>query len=526
MTKPDHWLTAPHLWLSNVRQFQNKTDKALALEVLSSGAPVGARMLALRDAMFAAQPINTSEHRAAGHWAARRAAIENNSLTEVPEQFSPEFDPEFAPDSGEDRLPKMRRGHQRCREFADAICSQSPSPVKQKVSANDIKHVIHIGIGGSDLGPQLMIEALSENAEKPRPKAHFLSNLDHHAVQRLIDQIAADQTLVIVASKSFTTQETLANARHLQQWMQDQGIKDWRSRFIAITADPPKAIKWGIDSELIFEMDETIGGRYSLWSEVSLIARIALGNKAVDEMLLGGVLMDEHFLTAPLNRNLPAVLACADFYNLKQRGLPTLMVCAYDSRLTLLVPYLKQLWMESLGKQVTTGGEKLESPACPILWGDVGTNAQHAFFQLLHQGVQGVAIDLIGVIHPDHESQETHTALLSNLFAQAQALSLGKKSSSPEKTCLGGHPVNLLMLESLSPAALGSLIALWEHRVLCLSAFTHVNPFDQWGVVLGKSMAATIEKALAGPSGAQTLKDSDMDAITLEMIDWVRSKKN
>lgn len=524
MTKPDHWLTAPNLWLSNVRQFQNSTEKDLALEVLSSGTPVGARMLALRDAMFAAQPINTSEHRAAGHWAARRAAIENNSLTEVPQQFAPDVDPESASDSGADRLTKMRAGHQRCREFADAICSKSSNPVKQKICANEIKHIVHIGIGGSDLGPQLMIEALSEYGERSRPKAHFLSNLDHHAVQRLIDQIAADQTLVIVASKSFTTQETLSNARHLQQWMQGQGIKDWRSRFVAITADPSKAIKWGIDSELIFEMDETIGGRYSLWSEVSLIARIALGNKAVDEMLLGGVLMDEHFLTAPLDRNLAAVLACADFYNLKQRGLPTLMVCAYDSRLTLLVPYLKQLWMESLGKQVNTQGEKLDHPACPILWGDVGTNAQHAFFQLLHQGGQGVAVDLIGVIRPDHESRDTHAALLSNLFAQAQALSLGKKSSLPEKTCLGGHPVNLLMLESLSPTALGSLIALWEHRVLCLSAFTHVNPFDQWGVVWGKSIATTIEKALARPPGTHALEDSDMDAITLEMIDWIRSK--
>jgi glucose-6-phosphate isomerase len=477
-------------------------------------------ILQLRRQFFSGEKINTSEDRAAGHWALRASV-----LSEQPSHAAP-IPGHFSPD-GHDLMPGMRAVHGQSRTIAQRIRSR----VFCASSGQPFEHVLHLGIGGSGLGPRLLTDALADetDATEHSPSPHFLSNLDAHGVLRVLKKIDPKATLVILVSKSFTTQETLRNAALVRDWMADAGLTDCQRDFIAITAAPHLAKAWGVSPEQILSFDQTIGGRYSLWGPVSLTARICLGNELIDRFLAGGLEMDEHFLTSPPRLNLPMVLAASDFYNFRIRRLPTLMVSAYDSRLSLLVPYLQQLWMESLGKHVGPDGLPNAAPACPILWGDIGTDAQHAFFQLLHQGGQGCAIDLIGVINPSHEAREHHQALLANLLAQSQALSLGQSFDRAEQNCLGGHPVHLMLMDRLDAQCLGRLIALWEHRVLVLAALTRVNPFDQWGVEVGKVLATHVCAALKNESdtAGQTSRPepitaqmgrSDLDDITQEAV--------
>lgn len=460
----------------------------------------------LRNACFAGHKVNASEHRAAGHWALRLAGI-SNPPQELPAAFAPD---------GDDLMPRMRLVHAQSRDIADQIRAGRWTTSSGKACTD----IVHLGIGGSDTGPHLLIKALGPIHSAPAIRAHFLPNLDPHALMRCLATLDPTQTLVIVVSKSFGTLETLSNAEHCLAWMRGAGITAPHANFLAVTAQPEKAAQWGIAPTHTLWFDESIGGRFSLWGPVALTARIALGNEAVDGVLQGGVDMDRHFLSTPLAHNLPALLAASDFHNLRKRSIPTLMVSAYDSRLDLLLPYLKQLWMESLGKRVDPLGNRIDAPACPILWGDVGTNAQHAFFQLLHQGGSLVAVDLIGMLKADHESVATHQAVLANLVAQAQALAIGRQDADPQKSCPGGHPVNLIMLDRLDGPGLGSLIALWEHRVICLAALAHVNPFDQWGVELGKHIARTATQAL--DRGKSDDSNGPLDATSLAIIQTLR----
>ena len=506
MRASDLWISGPQLLLSRARQWR-PPEPDPAIQLLDRPGVLSA-INHFRRSFFAAQQVNQSEHRAAGHWALRLAAFPRTS-DQLPSTFAP---------NGIDLLPKMAAEHQRCRETAHQIRS-GQSKTASGLACTDI---IHIGIGGSDTGPHLLIEALSPLTPSAAPRPHFLPNLDAHVLARRLATLDPSRTLVVIVSKSFSTLETMANAQHCLKWMKAHGIKNASDNFFAVTATPEKAMHWGIEKQRIFYFDESIGGRYSLWGPVSLTARVALGNPAVDDVLKGGAEMDQHFLSAAPAENLPMLLAASDLHNLHHRGIATLMVSAYDSRLQLLLPYLKQLWMESLGKGVDQSGQPLRQPACPILWGDVGTNAQHAFFQLLHQGHTRVAIELIGVIHPDHSYTDEHRALIANLIAQAQALSLGQQHLRPEKICPGGHPVNLLMLNRCNGAGLGSLIALWEYRVMCLAAMQNINPYDQWGVELGKSIADTALKALSdNDSPAAT---ADLDAISLATIASLRTQ--
>lgn len=514
MSPDKAWITGPHIGIHRSRQSLSETEHRLIAALLSPDQLAAQRIVVMRDAMFAGHHVNSSENRAVGHWALRQAghALLGSAL---PQKFSP---------NGEDLLPRMHQEHKKTSSLVQAIksgqcCASNGQP---------FKHIVHLGIGGSDLGPQLLIDALRKSGQDQAVSAHFLSNVDYHAVDRLLRILDPAVTLVVIVSKSFSTQETMLNAAHLRQWMRAAHLPSIEQHFIGITHRLDIASNWGIPKDRLLWFDESVGGRFSLWGPVSLTARVVLGNPVVDQFLQGGIEMDQHFLVTPLASNLPAVLAASDFYNLRHRQLPTLMVSAYDSRLALLVPYLKQLWMESLGKQVDVHGRPLNGPACPILWGDVGTNSQHAFFQLLHQGLQGVAIDLIGVLAPDHNAKESHRALTANLLAQAQALSIGRETVDNAKNCLGGHPVNLLMLDALSPSSLGALITLWEHRVLCLAAFSHINPFDQWGVELGKTIAKSAEKSLQEPWDPQGLdtedkNDAGLDSISRDLIAWLRS---
>lgn len=503
------WLSAARLHLNRARQSRADHEHEAIVAPLSAGQAIGNRMLAQREALFSAAHINPSEKKAAGHWALRRAAV----IGQGPHDSTHRF----APAGQDDLLPAMQATHERCRAFADAIrLGKRLGSSKQKFDS-----VIHLGIGGSDTGPQLLIEALRDEGKAQNIQSRFVSNLDYHGMHRALAGLNPQSTLIVVASKSFTTEETMANARHLLEWLREQGLPAPIEHLVAITSNEKEALAWGIGPERIFPFDQSVGGRYSIWGPVSLIARIVLGNKVVDDFIAGAIAMDDHFRSAPLSQNMPAILAVTDFYNLRQRRLPTLMVSAYDSRLSLLVPYLKQLWMESLGKQTDLHGRPLAAPACPILWGDVGTNAQHAFFQLLHQGMQGVAVELIGVIGADHAQHEHHKKLLSHLIAQWQALSLGQTSDQePELNCAGGHPVNLLMMDRLDAPGLGALIALWEHRVLCMAACSDINPFDQWGVELGKRIAQAIGRLFGlGPEKNAGLLEGD--ALSRGAVDWI-----
>jgi glucose-6-phosphate isomerase len=502
------WLKAPFLNLHRARQSLSETEHAEILAPLAATSPTARAIHTLRDSVFAGEKINRSEGRAAGHWALRTAGLET-TVGHV----------STLPSTAHQLINGMRDSQSQTKSIAAAIregriCSST---------GKRFQYVVHLGIGGSDLGPQLLVSALAEADNKAPCQPVFLSNLDYHGIDHQLAALDPTTTCVIVVSKSFRTQETMANAERLMQWMRAAGIERPESHYIGVTAATDHALAWGLTKDQILAFDESIGGRYSLWGPVSLVARIVLGNHVLDQFLEGGAAMDTHFLQAPLADNLPAVLAATDFYNLRTRRIPTLMVSAYDSRLSLLVPYLKQLWMESLGKHLDQAGRPIDGPACPILWGDIGTNAQHAFFQLLHQGAQGVAVELVGVVKPSHSETQRHQALLANLVAQAQALSTGQIQPDPSKTCWGGHPVNLMMIDALHPESLGALLALWEHRVLCLAAMTGVNPFDQWGVELGKSIAKDAEKIL---SDSRDIDVQQLDAISHKVIDWIKGQNS
>ncbi len=504
MRASDLWIEGAHLRLSRQRQWQTPAHDPAA-ELLKQ-PELRTALSQFRADFFGAKKINRSEDRAAGHWALRVAALAAPPST-LPAQFAP---------NGQDLMPKMAAEHQRTRLLAESIRTGD----YKTSSGQSCTDIIHLGIGGSDTGPHLLIEALRPITQGPALQAHFVPNIDGHALARCLAGLDPARTLVVLASKSFGTLETLTNAEICQAWMASAGITQPKENFIAVTAYSDKPIAWGIAGERILCFDESIGGRYSIWGPVSITARAVLGNALVDDFIKGGVAMDTHFASASDEENLPILLALTDAHNLHQRGIASLMVSAYDSRLHLLLPYLNQLWMESLGKSVSQMGQPLQKSAAPILWGDVGTNAQHSFFQLLHQSAIPVAIDLIGVQYPDHPFAESHRALLANLIAQAQALAIGRADADPQKSCPGGQPVNLLMLERCNGEGLGALIALWEYRVMCLAAIQHINPFDQWGVVLGKSIAQAATLALSStPLAGQS---ASLDATSQAIIESLK----
>jgi glucose-6-phosphate isomerase len=517
------WLYAPHLSLYTARQSLSSAERPYMLAPLQAGSACADRITLQRDQMFAGHAINTSEGRAVGHWVYRHAqpAADSVQSQRIPNKFSP---------NGSDIFSAMQSAQQKAAALASAITNGQC----QSASGKPFRQVIHLGIGGSDLGPKLLIDALmpsKSNEAGYTMRPYFLSGADFHAVSRVLHDLDPHETLIVIVSKSFTTQETLLNANHMKAWMLAAGIDQWQQNFVAITACVDLAKDWGLKDTQTLWFDQTIGGRFSLWGPVSFTARLVLGNTLVNEFLAGGAAMDQHFCDTPLPSNMPAVLAAHDFYNLRTRELPSIMVSAYDTRLEMLVPYLQQLWMESLGKQVTPNDEPIGGLSCPILWGDVGTNAQHAFFQLLHQGLHGVAVDMVGVIKPDHQAIHSHQILLANFIAQSQALSCGQQSNDPAKICTGGHPVNIMLLDQLNAQSLGSLIALWEHRVLCMAALVEVNAFDQWGVELGKKIAQSALESLEKkqlPENQNSLNQSAqitlLDNASQELINFVFSK--
>ena len=412
-----------------------------------------------RDALFGGRVVNTSEGRAAEHSAERG---------------------EGHPDS----VARARAFHNRMRALLDAI---------EAGALGEIRHVLHVGIGGSALGPDLLIDALGRDAD--RYDVAVVSNVDGAAMEEATRSFDPHATLLLIASKTFTTTETMLNAASALTWMAEAGVDDPYGRVIALTASPDKAMEWGVDETRILPFSESVGGRYSLWSSIGFPIALALGWDAFESLLEGAAEMDRHFRLAEPQRNAPLLAAFADLYYSQLRGCETRAVFAYDERLRLLPSYLQQLEMESNGKRVTPNGEPLAGPSAPITWGGVGTDAQHAVFQLLHQGTRLVPVEFVAAVEPDHALDEAHhQTLLTNCFAQGAALMTGKDSDDPQRAYPGDRPSSTILLDRIDPASLGALIAFYEHRTFANAVMLGINPFDQFGVELGKQIAKSIEQ--------------------------------
>jgi len=383
----------------------------------------------------------------------------------------------------------------------------------------DATDVVHVGIGGSDLGPRLACEALAR-PQPPRMRVHFLANVDGHAAAALLSRLDPRRTRVCLVSKSFGTQETLLNGVLLRGWLGDGGA----SRMLAVTARPEAAAQLGIAADAVLPMWDWVGGRYSLWSAVGLPIALLHGMDAFERLLAGAQAMDRHYAAAAPADNLPLRMALVGVWNRSLLGMPTLALAPYDERLRLLPAWLQQTDMESNGKRVALDGSPLERAAAPVVWGEVGTNAQHAYFQSLHQGVDVVPIDFIGVANPDHHHRGHHDALLANLLAQSAALAQGTDGGegalAAHRACPGGRPSTLLLLDRLTPERVGALLALYEHKVHAQGVLWGVNSFDQWGVELGKKLANGLLPAIAGSGEA-----AGADPVTRAQIAAIRGMR-
>jgi glucose-6-phosphate isomerase len=370
----------------------------------------------------------------------------------------------------------------------------------------EIRHVLHVGIGGSALGPDLLVDALGR--ESGRYDVAIVSNVDGCALEEAFAKFDPTATLLVVASKTFTTKETMLNAESVLQWMGEGGVDDVYGKVIALTADPDKAVEWGVDETRVLPFAESVGGRYSLWSSIGFPAALALGWDDFSDMLEGAGEMDRHFRQTSLAHNAPVLAAFADLYYTHNRHAETRATFAYDERLRLLPSYLQQLEMESNGKGVTIDGEPLNGPSAPITWGGVGTDAQHAVFQLLHQGTHLVPVEFVAVIEAgDTLAEDHHRQLLLNAFAQGAALMKGRPNDDAARSYSGDRPSSTILLDDLDARTLGALIAFYEQRVFVNATLIGINPFDQFGVELGKEMAK------AADAGGQEFDVSTTDLM-------------
>ncbi len=357
----------------------------------------------------------------------------------------------------------------------------------------EVKHLIHIGIGGSALGPALAVDALSRDFAKV--DVHVVSNIDGVALEAAFARCDPATTLIAVASKTFTTIETMTNAASALKWLADNGVADPSGRVIALTAAPEKAVEWGVDETRVLPFAESVGGRYSLWSSIGFPIALAIGWEDFAAFLDGAAAMDRHFRDSDGRANLPLRAAFADQIYTRLKGCQTRAVFCYDERLGLLPAYLQQLEMESNGKSVTAEGQPVDFPTAPITWGGVGTDAQHAVFQLLHQGTNLVPVDFIASIAPgDDLDPAHHRILLMNCFAQGAALMAGKATDDRARSYPGDRPSATILVDDLDAATLGALIAFHEHRTFANAVLMGINAFDQFGVELGKEIANRIEK--------------------------------
>lgn len=377
--------------------------------------------------------------------------------------------------------------------------------------------VVHIGIGGSNLGPELAVDALPRHARGLR--CHFVANIDGAAIRAALAGLDPATTLFVVVSKSFTTLETRVNAGTARSWFLER-MADPAAvprHFVAVSANVEAAAAFGIPQERVYPMWDWVGGRYSLWSAVGLPIALAAGPEAFTELLAGARDLDRHFRAAPLERNGPVLMALAGIWNYDFLGAGTQAVLPYDRRLRLLPAYLQQLEMESNGKSVHLDGSPVGVHTMPVVWGGEETNGQHSFHQLLHQGTRAFAADFVVTAGADHPLSEHHRWLLANALAQSQAMMIGEAADDPHRRVSGDKATTTLVLERLTPYALGALLALYEHKVFCQGVIWHINSFDQWGVEVGKRLAKPIYEALGGAPA------TGLDASSRFLVDRLRA---
>ena len=380
--------------------------------------------------------------------------------------------------------------------------------------------VVVIGIGGSQLGPELIVDALRT---PQAPEVRFLANIDGDAATRTLGGLDPATTLVIVVSKGFATLETRVNAETTRSWFLERTCESRvvEEHFLAVTANQAAAAEFGIAAENRFAMWDWVGGRFSMWSAVGLPIAIALGRRGFDDLLAGAHAADDHFRSTALGDNIPVLMALLSIWNTNFHGAATHAVLPYDRRLRLLPGYLQQLEMESNGKSVRHDGETVGTHTAPVVWGGEETNGQHAFHQLLHQGTRAFSADFVAVARPGHDLKDHHDWLLANCLAQSRAMMEGRSADGPfgrHRAVAGGRPSTTVLLDQLDPRSLGTLLALYEHKVFCLGAIWHINAFDQWGVELGKELAAPIYDELA--SGED--RGARLDASTTGLLTQIR----
>jgi glucose-6-phosphate isomerase len=457
--------SAPHVFADLSKNRIDAATEALLLELAQQTG-----LAAHRDAMFAGEAINNTEQRAVMHWLLR----------------TPPLDPAMPAQSVHrhmaETLHEVHTTLDAMLVFAEAVRSDAR-----------ITDIVNIGIGGSDLGPQMAVLALDEFV-LPGKRFHFVSNVDGHELNAVLRKLKVESTLFLVASKTFTTIETMTNAQSAKTWFETNGGTDIARHFAALTTNVAAARSFGISTT--FGFWDWVGGRYSVWSAIGLPLAIAIGAQGFKEFLAGAHAMDEHFRTAPLAHNLPVRLGLLDLWYRNFHGFSSRSVAPYHSALKRYPAYLQQLEMESNGKRVDASGGALPYGTSPVIWGEPGTNGQHAYFQMLHQGSDVVPVEFVAVKTPRHDLPGHHTLLLANVLAQAQALMQGKADAGGHKHFTGNRPSTFLLLDELNPASLGALIALQEHRVFVSGALWGLNSFDQWGVELGKVLARDVEARL------------------------------
>ncbi len=411
-----------------------------------------------RAALLSGEIVNRTEGRAAEHTAQRGTGADSS-------------------------VEEAEALHRRMRMLVEAI---------HDGALGEVKHLIHVGIGGSALGPALAIDALTRDLAKV--DVHIVSNIDGVALEQAFAACDPATTMLAIASKTFTTIETMTNAASVLTWMEENGVADPSGRVVALTAGPDRAVEWGVDETRVLPFQESVGGRYSIWSSIGFPVAIGAGWDEFEAMLAGARAVDRHFAQTDGRANLPLRAAFGDRYYARVRQCQTRAVFAYDERLALLPDYLQQLEMESNGKRVTEDMKPVDEPTAPITWGGVGTDAQHAVFQLLHQGTHLVPVDFVASVAPgDMLSPDHHRILLTNCFAQGAALMAGDKGEDPARNFPGDRPSATMLADDLDAAALGALIAFHEHRTFANAVLMGINPFDQFGVELGKRMAKEIE---------------------------------
>ena len=447
------------------------------------------------ESMFAGEQVNPTEGRPALHTALRNRS---NKPVIVDNQ---------------DVMPNVNKVLDRLTAFSDSVRNGQ----WHGYTGEQITDVVNIGIGGSDLGPLMACEALAAFAHE-RINLHFVSNVDGSHLASTVKTLNPQTTLFIIASKTFTTQETLTNASSAKRWFLDSGASatDVAKHFVALSTNTERVTAFGIDAKNMFEFWDWVGGRYSLWSAIGLPIILSIGMERFEQLLEGAHAMDEHFRTASLDQNLPVTLALLTVWYNNFHGAHSHLIAPYDQYLHRFPAYLQQLTMESNGKSVHRDGNAVSCETGPIVWGEPGTNAQHAYFQLVHQGTHLIPTDFILPMESLHPVAQHHELLMANCFAQSEALMMGKNSEeltsemseagasvdeidrlTGHRTFAGNRPSNTIMVHRLDARALGALIVLYEHKVFVEAAIWDINPFDQWGVELGKQLAGVIQKELS-----------------------------